>query len=464
MRMTRRAFTGGVLGLAAAGGTSLVAAPALADTPTLEAREGSAQLVPPGHAAATPIWGYEGQVPGPLVRVRQGERVRRRFVNSLPQASTVHWHGIRIDNAMDGVPELTQAAVPPGGSFLYDFVAPDAGTYWYHAHNRTWEQLARGLYGALIVEEADGGPALDRDELMLIDDWRLTQEAEIVPNFGAMGDRSHAGRLGNWLTINGAGDWRRTVRRHERLRLRLANAANARILLLGLHGLEGWVVALDGQPLAAPEPLDRLLLAPAQRADLVVDATAEEGSDAFLLSIEREGTFAIATFRVEGGMRPRRLAPPAPLEPNPVAPLRGLADARSARLLMQGGAMGGMQSAIMGGRETDIREMAAQGKVWSFNGMADFPERPLLELARGEAARIAIVNETAWPHAMHLHGHHFRRIGEDGTLGPLRDTLLLDRQETAEIAFMADNPGDWLLHCHMPEHSAGGMETWIRVG
>ena len=126
--------------------------------------------------------------------------------------------------------------------------------------------------------------------------------------------------------------------------------------------------------------------------------------------------------------------------------------------------MGGMQSAIMGDRETEIREMAAHGKVWAFNGVADFPAQPLLKLATGETARIAIVNETAWPHAMHLHGHHFRRIGQDGTIGPLRDTLLLDRQETAEIAFVADNPGDWLLHCHMPEHSAGGMETWIRVG
>ena len=104
---------------------------------SLEARAGSAQLVPPDYPA-TPIWGYEGRVPGPVIRVRQGERVRRRFVNELPQASTVHWHGIRIENAMDGVPELTQAAVPSGGSFLYDFVAPDAGTYWYHSHNRTW--------------------------------------------------------------------------------------------------------------------------------------------------------------------------------------------------------------------------------------------------------------------------------------------------------------------------------------
>ena len=450
------------MGLAAAGSTAFGVEPARADVPTLEANTGFAQLAPP-KLPATPIWGYEGQVPGPVVRVRQGERIERRFVNSLPQASTVHWHGIRIDNAMDGVPDLTQSAVPPGGSYLYDFVVPDAGTYWYHSHNRTWEQLARGLYGALIVEEADGGPEVDRDEIMLIDDWRLTQEAQIDPNFGAMGDRSHGGRIGNWVTINGEGDWRRTVRRHERLRLRLADAANARILVLELHGLEGWVVALDGQPLAAPETLRRLHLAPAQRADLIVDATAEEGMDAFLVSLERDGAYRIASFRVDGTMRPRPHAAPAPLEPNPVASLRGLAEARSARLLMQGGAMGGMQSAIMGGRETDIRDMVAQGKVWAFNGVADFAAHPLLDLASGETARIAIVNETAWPHAMHLHGHHFRRIDGDGNVGPLRDTLLLDRQESAEIAFVADNPGNWLLHCYMPKHSAGGMETWIRV-
>ena len=248
IRISRRTFASGLVGMAAAGGLPLLAPPARADTPTLEARAGSAQLVP--DYPATPIWGYEGRVPGPVIRVRQGERVRRRFVNELPQASTVHWHGIRIENVMDGVPELTQAAVPPGGSFLYDFVAPDAGTYWYHSHNRTWEQLARGLYGALIVEDADGGPEVDRDELLLIDDWRLTPEAQIDQRFGAMGDRSHGGRLGNWVTINGVSDWRREVRRHERLRLRLANAANARILVLELHGLadarRAWLLMQGG--------------------------------------------------------------------------------------------------------------------------------------------------------------------------------------------------------------------------
>lgn len=124
--------------------------------------------------------------------------------------------------------------------------------------------------------------------------------------------------------------------------------------------------------------------------------------------------------------------------------------------------MGGMREAMMSGRRMEMRDLAAAGKVWAFNGIAGMPDRPLLEASRGETVRLTMVNDTAWPHAMHLHGHHFRVLGPNGP-GPLRDTTLMERGETAEIAFVADNPGDWLLHCHMLEHSAGGMMTWLRV-
>jgi FtsP/CotA-like multicopper oxidase with cupredoxin domain len=429
----------------------------------IEAREGLARLTPPEYPE-TAIWGYGGQAPGPVIRVRQGERVVRRLVNALPRPTTIHWHGIRIDNAMDGVPGMTQATVPPGGEFLYDFAVPDAGTYWYHPHDRSYEQVARGLAGALIVEEAEGAPVVDHDEVLLIDDWRLTREAQIADGFGDMHDVSHAGRIGNWITVNGQGEWTRSTGRHARYRLRLVNNANARIFSLECQGLTGWVVALDGMPLQRPTPLARFSLAPAQRADLIVDVTAAEGGEAFLISHERDGGFAIATFAVGGTLRPDRLPPPAPLPANPVAPLGDLDAARRADLLMEGGAMGRMRGAMMGGRMTPIRDMAAAGKVWAFNGMADMPDAPLIEAERGETVRLTMRNETSWPHAMHLHGHHFRQIDADGTIGPLRDTLLVDRGGAAEIAFVADNPGDWLLHCHMLEHSAGGMMTWLRVG
>ena len=427
----------------------------------LHARPGTARLAPADYPE-TPIWGYDGRVPGPTIRVRQGERVARRFVNGLPQPSAVHWHGIRIENSMDGVPELTQPVVQPGAEFLYDFAPPDAGTYWYHSHHRTFEQMARGLYGILVVEEPEP-PVVDREEVLVLDDWRLADDASIHDSFGSLHDWAHAGRIGNWITVNGESAWSRETSRHERLRLRLVNAANARIFSLALKRLEGWVVALDGQPLPAPRAAGPLVLAPGQRVDLIVDATAGEGEEGLLVYRGREQDFTLASFTFRGQAREARLPAPRPLPPNPVPALGDLSQARRETLRMDGGAMGRMRQAMLDGRMMGVRELAGQGKVWAFNGLAEMPDAPLLTASRGETVRLAMVNDSAWPHAMHLHGHHFRAIASDGAAGPLRDTLLLDRGETAEIAFVADNPGDWLLHCHMPGHSFSGMKTWFRV-
>ncbi|MAB87207.1 MAG: copper oxidase, partial [Rhodobacteraceae bacterium] len=142
MTQTRREF------LQASGAVGLLGAlpnagfAASEEMAVMAARPARVQLAPSAYPQ-TEIWGYDGQMPGPAIRLKQGERVARRFVNELPQASSVHWHGLRIDNAMDGVAGLTQDAVEPGNSFDYDFVAPDAGTFWFHAHNRSFEQVAR---------------------------------------------------------------------------------------------------------------------------------------------------------------------------------------------------------------------------------------------------------------------------------------------------------------------------------
>ena len=167
--ITCRQFHTAVLGAAAA-----AALPGLAGantTPVLRAR------LAPSEYPKTEIWGYDGTVLGPVLRARKGERMTQSFRNDLPQASSVHWHGIRIENGVDGVAGMTQAPVEPEEEFLYDFALPDAGTYWYHPHNRTYEQMARGLYGALVVEEATGAPEVDLDEVLLLDDWRLTDTA-----------------------------------------------------------------------------------------------------------------------------------------------------------------------------------------------------------------------------------------------------------------------------------------------
>ena len=270
--------------------------------------------------------------------------------------------------------------------------------------------------------------------------------------------------------------WRRRLlrrlRRHlrragERLRLRLISAANARVFSLGLEGFDAWIVALDGMPLAQPERLrDRLTLAPAQRVDLIADVI-EPGDEAFLITYERNGGYAMAGFPVSGPAAARRTAPDA-LPPNPAFDI-DLAGARSARLLMEGGAMGGMRGAQLKGEDLDARALAMQNVFWAFNGavgqMGDYGSGdPLIDLGLGESARIGIANDTAFAHAMHLHGMHFAEVLPDGSLGPLRDTLLVEAGTFREIAFAAHNPGDWLFHCHMLSHHAAGMGTWLRVG
>ena len=461
---TRRAFLGqtaAVLGLAASGRQ----VSATSHTPaTLTAREASVQLAPDGYPA-TSIWGYEGRAPGPAIRVLQGERVRQRLVNVLPEPTSVHWHGIRIDNAMDGVSGLTQEAVAPGQAFDYDFVAPDAGTYWYHAHNRSWVQVARGLHGPLIVEEAEP-PEVDREETLVLDDWLLDPETALIDDsFDQPMRMSHGGRIGNLITTNGRFDLSIPVARHSRMRLRLINASNARIFPLQLAGLRGWTVALDGMPLAAPEPLeDVLVLAPAQRADLIVDVTAEAGETARLVRIGNDDQPAAhVAFPVAGSTAQAPRAAPAALPPNPGGSFGALADARPLRLVMSGGAMGRMDSAFLGGERLGFRELAARGRFWAFNEMAEMTQAPLADLSRDEPVRLEIVNETVFAHAMHLHGMHFREIRAGRPVGPMRDTLLVAAQETRAIGFIADNPGDWLFHCHMLSHAESGMMTWVRV-
>lgn len=429
----------------------------------LNARVADIQLLPDNYGP-TRIWGFEGMAPGPEIRVAQGGRVHRRLMNDLPDATSTHWHGIRIDNAMDGVAGLTQDAIAPGASFDYDFVVPDAGTYWYHAHNRSFEQVARGLHGALIVEEPDPLD-IDHEEVLILDDWLIDPDtAQIAATFGAMHDLSHAGRLGNYITTNGRYDLSKPVKRHERLRLRLINASNARVFPLALDGLEGWIVALDGMPLAQPTVVKgSFVLAPAQRIDLIVDVTVEAGEAGHVVQVDLGESFSKVAFEVTGdGARSRRSIP-KPLPPNDYT-MPQLAEARDLNLLMEGGAMGGMRGAMMDGRMSSMRDMMQSGNVWAFNGsVGGMDGAPLASLSHGETVRLKITNDTAFPHAMHLHGMHFHEIAPDGSLGPLRDTTLLERGQVRDIAFVADNPGKWLLHCHMLSHAAAGMMTWIEV-
>ncbi|AXS40151.1 multicopper oxidase family protein [Breoghania sp. L-A4] len=465
----RRVLAGGLAVLASGAAPRLAraaSAPAMIMR-EIEARAGTASLLEDG-GPLTDIWGFGGGVPGPVLRVEQGARVRVRLKNSLPQPTTIHWHGIRIDNANDGVAGLTQEAVPPGETFDYDFVAPDAGTFWYHPHNRSWEQLARGLYGTLIVDEPEP-PAVDQDLVLNFDDWRLDSAGKLhEESFGSLMDWSHAGRLGNVLTVNGKPFETISVKAGDRLRLRVLNTSNARVLSFRFTDHVPMLIALDGQPVEPAALAGDLILAPGERADVMLDMALAPGAKASIEEVSGQDGLEIARFVYHPSETAREhpLDAPMRLAANPLVRGLELGDALSQDLLMEGGAMGGMAGARMGGEMMDMRALVGRGMAWAFNGVVGMEQTPLLSAARGRTVRIPMINDTGWPHAIHIHGHHFRVLERNGA--PVageawKDTVLVAPRERVVVAFVADNPGKWMLHCHMLEHQAAGMGTWFAV-
>lgn len=465
MNQTRRSFFGLVGGSAAGLALPSMFTTARAADGFLVLTAGRSRHALAESETVSELWTYNGSLPGPEIRVRRGERVRVRLVNELDVPTSIHWHGIRIANAMDGVTGLTQDPVPPGETFEYDFVAPDAGTYWYHAHTRSWNQVARGLYGPLIVEEPAGPFDRANDLTLVLDDWRLDENDVLdVASIGSLRDWSHAGRLGNWLTVNGRSRPDFSLRGGEPGRIRLINASNARILEIDPNRIGARVLAYDGQPL--PDPLTvngrSLPIGPAQRVDLVV--MPEAGEDFVLEEMSQDQPLPFARFSVkDNGTQ----AGSIPALPSNDLPEPDLGAANIVQLVMTGGAMGRLDDIVYEGRKQEREDFRRTGQVWAFNGVANRTETPLFSVKRGQSVVVEMLNDTAWPHAIHTHGHHFRVLaGEGGSpdeVGAWRDTVLIDPRQSARIGFVADNPGKWLLHCHMLEHAAAGMNTWFEV-
>jgi FtsP/CotA-like multicopper oxidase with cupredoxin domain len=348
----------------------------------------------------------------------------------------------------------------------------DAGTYWYHPHLGSPEQVGRGLYGALIVEERNPLP-VERDVIWVLSDWRLDREAKNVEDFRSFMDSSHGGRIGNTVTVNGAIRESFTVRAGERIRLRLINASNARIYALGFEGHEPRLIAFDGQPLE-PQRLenDRIVLGPAQRADLVLDCIAAPGSRHRVV----DDFYARRAYRLldlsYSSERPVRTQfPPVPRLPPNTVPQADLAKAERHRIVFEGGMMGNMPGGgMMGGMMGRGMTGGEHRMFWTVNGKAvgenDHQHEPILKLSRGRSYVFELVNDTAWHHPIHLHGHVFQVLSREGRRnerGDSGDTVLLDPRTRAEIAFVADNPGNWMLHCHILEHLASGMMAVVRV-
>lgn len=410
----------------------------------LVAAPGTWGIVPPYR---TDVWAYNQQIPGPVFRIRLGETVKVQFTNRLPQPTTIHWHGVRVRNAMDGVPGVTQPPVRSGESFTYQFTPKDAGTFWFHPHVNTAEQVERGLQGVLIVEDPDE-PHYSRDLVLVLDDWLLGPDGTIRDRFVTRHDLAHDGRWGNVPTVNGRLQPSLSVRAGERVRIRMINVANGRVFAPLFPGLSPQVIAVDGMLTAAPLPLQRFNLAPGNRIDLdLIIPSAAQGTVLPIVDTFTRNRFALAALQVELGpaVETPRFKPPQ------AAHFPDWGRAADAPLSHEY-----LFDAVRGG---------PYGISWRINGQA-WPDSTETNLESSRFHRLRLTNESYRLHPIHLHGQFFRLIARDGQ--PVderfwRDTILIGPEESVDIGLVPLDKGLWANHCHILEHAEAGMMSVVRV-
>ncbi len=394
-------------------------------------------------------WGYNQQVPGPVLRARKGDTLVVRLKNNLDEPTTIHWHGLRIPAAMDGTEEV-QKAVMPGETFEYRFAMPDAGTFWYHPHTNETEQMERGMYGAIVVED-DHEPVVDEQRLFLIDDMKLTADNRFKKPgwFLPRWMERHDGREGETLLVNGKETPEIQIAANQTERWRFVNTSSARYFLLHLGGKPFRVIGTDGGLLEKPYTATQLLITPGERFDLLAGPFAE-GETIALESLPYDrGTGKakqeqFATIRV-GGAQPTIASIPETLGAA-VQPLAA-PDAPANR-----------QIKLHGKRNWK------KGVDFTINDEMHLHDKPVRS---GELQIWEITNPSMLDHPFHLHGFFFQVLDDNGKAPAFpawKDTYNVPRNGRIKIAWMPDNrTGKWMYHCHILEHVAAGMMAHFEI-
>jgi FtsP/CotA-like multicopper oxidase with cupredoxin domain len=422
-----------------------------------------------GHLVDT--WAYGDTVPGRPLRATSGDRVQIAFRNDLPEATSVHWHGLAIRNDMDGVPGLTAPPVAPGGSFDFDFVVPDSGTHWLHPH--TGLQLDRGLYAPFIVDDPAEPGGYDAEWVLVLDDWTdgvgpspkqilatLKREGGGAESgMGDMGGMDHSGGGGMsgmgglngdvvypLYLINGKAPADPDVfagKPGQRVRLRLINAAADTIFHVSLGGHELTITHTDGYPVT-PVKSSTLRIGMGERYDAIV--TLADG--VFPLVAEPAGKTgsARALVRTGAGAQPGPSYRPRELDAAPLT----VADLSA-----------GIDSPLRRQDPDSVQDLLLSGSMnpyeWTINGRTYDHTRPLT-IHQHQTGRLRIRNMSMMAHPLHLHGHTFQ-LGPAGGTGPRKDTVLVPPIGAVNVDFAADNPGRWMVHCHNLYHAEAGMMT-----
>ena len=449
------------------------------------------------------MYGFNGQVPGPLIRVTRDATITVRFRNRIDLPSSVHWHGVRLDNRSDGVPGVTQAAVEPGGTYTYTVHFPDAGIYWYHPHVREDIEQAMGLYGKMLVESPDPGyysPA-NREQALVLSDLMINADT-LVPFGKEAPDFALMGRVGNVPLVNGEPVYTLSVGRGEVVRFYFTNAASSRTWNISLGGVPMKVVASDVSRFEREAWVHSVVLAPAER--YVVEARFDAPGRFPLVNAIQ----AIDHYRGEFDARVDTLgwvtvdpAPAAPDYGTSFATLRDNAEVTAdiakyrPYFIREPDKALTLTVATSGLPLTTVQFMAidtayyhpvewvdgmpemnwlstGQQVRWILRDGATGRENEAIDwhVKRGSVVKLRIFNDPKsfhpMQHPIHLHGQRMLVVSRDGVpAGNLvwKDTVLIPVGSIVDLLIDASNPGDWMLHCHIAEHLGAGMMTVLHV-
>lgn len=405
----------------------------------LTARVADIEVLP---GKKTTAWTYNGIVPGPFIKAKVGDRVIVHFRNELPDATTIHWHGLRVPNDMDGAPGVTQLPIEPGGEFHYDYTLTDAGTYWYHPHLDSSTQVGRGLYGALLVEDPADPDVFGDDLVMILSDMGLTEQGELLPadTGGAFGDLF--GREGSVLLVNGKVRPTLKVRNGKQQRWRIINATRARYYNLRLRNHRFWRLGGDNGLAARSQDVYNLIVTPGERADAVFTPADPPGSHNVLRWVPTERGYGSTFNRSAEEMLLIETVADAPVTPEPIpAELRTIEP---------------LDVANATHRQLDLTIAIASTVEMGINGVPYWKTKPL-EATLGETQVWRIVNDTDFSHPFHLHGYFFQ-VQDPNRVLEWKDTVNVPTKSEISVAVRFDDrPGAWMYHCHILDHAEAGM-------
>ncbi|MEQ1870722.1 MAG: multicopper oxidase family protein [Vicinamibacterales bacterium] len=419
----------------------------------VEARVETVELSP---GLKVEAWTYNGGIPGPLIRARVGDRLIVHFTNRLPQPTTIHWHGLRIPIQMDGVPDVSQPAVQTGGAFTYDFVVPDAGTFWYHPHVMSAAQVGFGLYGALLVDDPAERIGVVDELTMVLSDLATEEGGRLESPDSGGGAGMVFGREGNHVLVNGRERPRMVARAGAPQRWRVVNAAKSRFFELSLDNHSLQIIGSDGGLLEHPVTRETVVLGPGERADLIVSPTGTPGSELTLRSLLfNRGYGSVETRPPFDDLVTIALTSDRPLQPARLPTI-----SRSITPLSTAGATA-----------VNLKFTLAQAPDGSFAYGIDgvpFAEGRPISAKPGETQVWTITNTTKWSHPFHLHGFFFQVLDANGApVRPLewKDTVNVPLEQTRRLVVRYDDrEGSWMFHCHVLDHAEGGLMGWVELG